>query len=90
MRGLLATIAMVFTVGALSAQSDEVMVVGADTLEYRYIPIDQTAYPQTGVERFGLRLNDYLSLDESDVQSVKFSVVGTAVINLRHILIQTD
>ena len=76
MRGLLATIAMVFTVGALSAQSDEVMVVGADTLEYRYIPIDQTAYPQTGVERFGLRLNDYLSLDESDVQSVKFSVVG--------------
>lgn len=76
MRALFATLAMVFTVGALSAQSGEVMVVGADTLEYRYTPMDQTAYAQTGVERFGLRLKNYMTLSVDDARRVKFAVVG--------------
>ena len=76
MRGLLTAIAVVFAMGTLSAQSDEVMAIGSDTLEYRYTPIDQTSRAQTGIERFGLRLNDYLTMSDDDGRRVQFSFTG--------------
>ncbi len=76
MRGLLTALAVVFAMGTLSAQSDEVMTIGADSLEYRYTPIDQTSRAQTGIERFGLCLNDYLDMSHDDGRRVSFSFVG--------------
>ena len=51
-------------------------VVGADTLQYKYTPIDQTSHAQMGVEGFGLRLNNYLTLADDDPRKVKVSVIG--------------
>ena len=76
MRGLLTAIALVFAMGTLSAQSARVMTTGADSLEYRYTPIDQTSRAQTGIERFGLRLNDYLDMSDDDGRRVSFSFAG--------------
>lgn len=76
MRGLLTAIAVFFAMGTLSAQSDEVMTIGSDSLEYRYTPIDQTSRAQTGIERFGLCLNDYLDMTDDDGQRVNFSFTG--------------
>ena len=76
LRGLAVTIAALFSVATLRAQSIEQRVVAADTITYHYTPIDQTTRAQTGIERFGLRLNDYLTYDESDPRKVRFSAVG--------------
>ena len=76
LRGLVVTIAAVFAAGTLSAQSHEQMVISSDTVAYTYTPIDQTSRAQTGIEGFGLRLNDYLTFAEDDPRRVKFSVVG--------------
>ena len=76
LRGLVVTIAAVFAVGALSAQSHEQMVISSDTVAYTYTPIDQASRAQMGIEGFGLRLNDYLTFAEDDPRRVKFSGVG--------------
>lgn len=76
MRGLLVAIAIMLVADTLSAQDDVTAVVGDQTIEYRYTPIDQTSHTQTGIERFGLRLNDYLTMAADDKRGVKFSVVG--------------
>ena len=76
LRGLVVTIVAALAVGTLSAQSPEQMVVASDTVTYRYTPIDQTSRAQTGIERFGLRLNDYLGFAEDDPRDVKFMAIG--------------
>lgn len=76
MRALLLAVAMLMALESLSAQELNRVIVGTDTLEYRYTPIDQTSHTQTGIERFGLRLNSYFTLAENDPRRVKFSVVG--------------
>lgn len=76
MRGLLATIIAIFAGGMLTAQEVTTVVVGADTLEYVYTPIDQTPHAQKSVEGFGLRLNNYLTLQEDDPRRVKVAVIG--------------
>lgn len=69
-------IAVMLVAGTLSAQDDITTVVGSETIEYRYTPIDQTTHTQTGIERFGLRLNDYLTMADNATRRVKFSVIG--------------
>ena len=76
LRGLVMAIAAAFAVGTLSAQSHEQLVIASDTVTYTYTPIDQTSRAQTGIERFGLSLNDYLTFDGADARDVKFSVIG--------------
>ena len=76
LRGLVVAIAAAFAVGSLSAQSPEQVVINRDTVTYTYTPIDQTSRAQTGIEGFGLRLNDYLTFAEDDPRDVKFSAVG--------------
>ena len=68
--------AMVLTMGALSAQEVGSVAVEGQTIEYKYTPIDQTSHARTGIEGFGLRLNNYLAMTDSDSQRVKLSVIG--------------
>lgn len=76
MRGLLMAVAMVLTMGVLSAQDVESVAVEGQTIEYKYTPIDQTSRAQTGIERFGLRLNNYLAMSDADMRRVKLSAIG--------------
>lgn len=76
LRGLVVTIVAAFAVGTLSAQGPEQVVINQDTVTYIYTPIDQTSRTQTGIEGFGLRLNDYLTYEEDDPREVKFSAIG--------------
>ncbi len=76
LRGLVVAIAVAFAAGTLSAQSPEQVVINQDTVTYTYTPIDQTSRAQTGIEGFGLRLNDYLTYAEDDPREVKFTAVG--------------
>ncbi len=76
MRGLLMAVAMVLTMGVLSAQDVESVAVEGQTIEYKYTPIDQTSRAQTGIEGFGLRLNNYLAMSDADMRRVKLSAIG--------------
>ena len=76
MRALLLTLSLLMAWNILSAQEVDVLVVGADTLEYRYTPVGQTSHTQTGIEKFGLRLNNYFTFAHDDPRKVKFSAIG--------------
>lgn len=68
--------AMVLTMGVLSAQEVGSIAMEGETIEYKYTPIDQTSHTHTGIEGFGLRLNNYLAMTDSYDRKVKFSVIG--------------
>lgn len=70
-RETLAVVALLICT-SLSAQETSRTVIDTDTVAYRYTPIDQTA----GDQRFGLRLNDYLTFSPNDSRKVKFTVIG--------------
>lgn len=75
-RGLLTAAMLIIAVGTLSAQTDEAATIGTSTIEYTYTPIAQTSNTQSSIERFGLRLLDYLNYDPSDPRRTKFNIVG--------------
>ncbi len=67
-----ATILLLLLSLRLSAQDYSSVVIGGDTISYKYTALDQTPHPA----EFGLKLYDYMNLLPEEKKMANFSVMG--------------
>ena len=76
---VLAVVALVLTISPTYAQSDSSMLIGGDTLTYRYVPVDRIPIrgePSDGAS--GRSILDYLTFGDDDPNpGVSFTVIGS-------------
>lgn len=83
LRRVVALVAMMLTVYPTYAQLDESVLIGGDTLTYRYIPVDQTHVGRyaPNVES-GRSILDYLTFGDRELNpGVSFTILGAPFYN---------
>ena len=80
---VVAVVAMVLVACPLYAQVEDTMLIGGDTLTYRYVPVDRTHVEEQslGVES-GRSILDYLTFGDRDLNpGASFTILGSPFYN---------